>query len=121
MDIAKEYVKKPYEAFLHYANLETKNYKYPQIHLVDTFNTSHEGDITVANATFSTAHDAASGTFNVNSGQCICSTGFTIARYGADFDTTALPNDATISAATIRIFFVSTNASNTDSTNFDIV
>lgn len=86
-----------------------------------TFNTSKEGSIEATNAAFATARAASSGTFTVNSGTCLCSTGFTIDRYGADFNTATLGGGATITAATIQVYFVSTNASNTDSSTFDIV
>lgn len=114
-----------YEAFLHYSNLESRNYKYPSIFLItDVFNTSHEGHIEQANATWATAHDAASGTFAVNSGTCLCNfaaSTYTIDRYGADFNTTAIADTAVITAGTVRIFFVATNAANVNSTTFDIV
>lgn len=36
MDIAKDYITNPYDAFLHYSYLEPKYNKYPQIYLVET-------------------------------------------------------------------------------------
>ena len=48
-------------------------------------------------------------------------TAFEIYRYGADFNTASLPDNAVISAATIRVYFVAANAANTDTTTADIV
>lgn len=95
---------------------------YPHVMLAtDVFNTADEGSIQVSNADWATARGLTTGSFVTDSGVLLVNTTYEIYRYGADFNTASLPDDAVISAATIRVYFIATNASNTDTTTFDIV
>ena len=98
IDIARKHVKDEYDAFIHYANLDTKNYCYPQIYLADTFtaNGGGQGRVGATNATYITAHDATTGTKSNDITRPTNATGFEIQRGFAPFDTSAIIDDATI-------------------------
>ena len=98
-----------YETFLHYSNLETKNWKYPQIYLDSTtFNSNSGGDGSIYNnsstdwATVRNATDAQGTTTSNGAGSY--SNNIVVERGFMPFDTSSLPNDANITAATFELY-----------------
>lgn len=123
-EIAEEYVKDKYDAFLHYSMLQPKNYKYPQIFLNETtFNpdadpesTSVDGHVyySLSDQTFATIRGAATGTSASPSNADLSVAEIyssnladkwnTIVRGFFLFDTSSLTEAATISSATFSIY-----------------
>ncbi len=116
MEIAEE---KSYRAFLHFSNLEEQRTIYPQIYLnsTDFFSGSGDGEVQNSNATWSTGHDAATGTFASTAAttpSCyttIVTGTYNISRSFIPFDTSSLQDAAIISAATLKLNVATVNQS----------
>ena len=115
----------PYESFLHFASLEEKNWKYPQIYLdVSTFTPNSGGTGQIRNTQIDTTAwadviNAASGTAaDPSTAPYVDNTkdagNFTCARGYTPFDTSSLTADATITAGvnTLGLYFTSRTDNN---------
>jgi len=144
MDIAKEEYKiiNNYEAFLHFSDLQPRDYKYPQIYLTD-FNVG-SGDGYVRNdstVNYATARNAgtgnvANGTATLSDftspGQAYSGGKYYVGRVFLPTDTSSIPDTDVISSGSVNFFptgvrnvdsdsvvFVSTNQASTSTLALD--
>ena len=117
-----------YEAFLHYSELEKRNYKYPQVYLAspETFNPGSGVQNRLyydAAASWAAARDAASGggatQINLIARVNFIDPNWYISRVGECFNTASLDNDIDVTAAVIE-FYINYIA-DADSADTDIV
>lgn len=116
MQIANDeykFIEDKYEAFLHYSGLEERNYKYPQVFLIQTTFISGAGDGYVRNSglTWSTVQSASTGTFvdSTSASQTCALTTFLAPNYYIDrgffpFDTSSLGASADVTAADFKVY-----------------
>lgn len=83
-------------------------------------NANGDGEVWVSGASWSAAHDATSGTAEVNTtpSAVYSEPGTFMGRIFLPFDTSSLPDNATITSATLRVFVTVVNDNDNDGNDF---